>query len=312
MSCSRKARLRSALVALALPLTLVVAPQAATASSEPLTLEGPNVIQYGTEDYTFASSTDYIRQGTRAGEHGCEFVLEGVIQPEAPDITEIEVAYDPDTCRALVRSGVASSGSPGTPSSTDVQDSTATAASADGTASTGDFGVAAVGRQQRYAWSWYDEPARWAFNCDVEDGVAQGCLLPPVNWVKNTIEWAADPSCTIAAGTLAWFSSQTSRLTATGWTMPRNIWSINPGPIACTEQLYNVNDNHFQNRVFCQAIVDFLSPFPIPVLPTNTYYSPNELRVNNDDTTSYRQVLRKDGGCQSFLRAGNRRGPGLG
>jgi hypothetical protein len=94
--------------------------------------------------------------------------------------------------------------------------------------------------------------------------------------------------------------------------MPLNSWSINPGPIECDEQLYNTNYNRFENRVFCQAIVDWLFPFPIPVLPTQTYYSPNELRVNNDDTTSYRQVLRKDGGCQSFLRAGNRFGPGLG
>lgn len=72
--------------------------------------------------------------------------------------------------------------------------------------------------------------------------------------------------------------------------------------------------NHFQNSVFCQAIVDALIPGPFSpkVAPTNTYYEPNEVRVSNSDSTTYSYRTRKDGGCQSFLREGRRFGGGLG
>lgn len=73
-----------------------------------------------------------------------------------------------------------------------------------------DVSAAAVGQQARYLWSWYDEPARWAANCDVEEGYFEGCYLPPVNFVRNTVEWTPDPSCTIAPGSTAWLGSEIS------------------------------------------------------------------------------------------------------
>ncbi len=322
--------------ALPRPVSAAEAPSANT-----ITLEGPNVINYGADDYVFSTSADYVLGGKPVGEGKCEFSNSGPID-QSEEITEIELAYDPDTCRMLIRRGVAikgmpepdgsgetqssSSGALATPSSsggTDVSGgTTAQRTTNSGTSGAprarggggGDVSTAAVGYRAHYMWSWVDEPARWAVNCDVEDGPAQGCFLPPVNTVKNTVEYVADPTCTAAPGSTAFFGYQATWFKGSGWRLLRNDFAHNGPVLGCTETLFSRNVNHFQNSLFCQALYDFVLPgFLTPkIAPTNTYYDPNHVSVTNSDSVTYSWRTTKDGGCQSFLRQGRRFGTGLG
>lgn len=307
-------RYKTALIASTIPMLLLAnaAPAQATEVPQALTLSGPNVIHYGTSDYSLTASRQLLRQGTPTAT-GCEFLVEDRVQP-GENLAEIDVAYDPDTCRLIVARGVPVAGfadpDPGS-LSTSESESQAAAAEAEAPA----FSAQALTRRQAYAWSWYDEPARWAFGCDVEDGPAQGCLLPPVNYVKNTISWTPDGTCTVAPGTVADLTSQIAWLATTGWTVASNFWDRNGPLVACNETLKSRNQSHFENGFFCQALVNML---PIPdflkprVAPTNTYYDPSGLQAFADGSALVTTVLRKDGGCQSFLREGRRFGAGLG
>jgi hypothetical protein len=298
-----------------MPLLMLANPGAAQADStgpQALTLTGPNVIHYGTSDYSLASDQRLLRQGT-ATATGCEFLVQDRVRP-GQDLAEVDVAYDPDTCRLVVARGVPSAdfADPG-PSDLSSSESSTQSAAADASAPA--FSAQALSRRQAYAWSWYDEPARWAFGCDVEDGPAQGCLLPPVNCLKNTLSWTPDGTCTVAPGTVADLTSEIAWLRQTGWTVASNFWDRNGPTVPCNETLRSRNQSHFENGFFCQALVNML---PIPdilkprVAPTNTYYDPSGLQAFADGSALVTTVLRKDGGCQSFLRESRRFGAGLG
>lgn len=309
-------RSKTALIASIIPMLLLGNPGPAQATETPqaLTLTGPNVIHYGTSDYSLTSSYQLLRQGTPTAT-GCEFFVEDRVQV-GEDLAEIDVAYDPDTCRLVVARGVPAAGfaepAPGTLSTSESESQTA---AVDATAPA--FSAQTLARRQAYAWSWYDEPLRWAVpgGCDVEDGPAQGCLLPPVNYVKNTISWSPDGTCAVPPGTVADLTSQIAWLRTTGWTVASNFWDRNGPLVGCNETLRSRNKSRFMNDFFCQALVNTL---PIPdilkprVAPTNTYYDPSGLQAFADGSALVTTVLRKDGGCQSFLRGKRRSGAGLG
>jgi hypothetical protein len=70
-------------------------------------LEGPNVLNYG-QPYELRASERFIVQGKRLPGGGCEFARSSVmrsVSPSTPEVAEIEVAFDPDTCRSLLERG---------------------------------------------------------------------------------------------------------------------------------------------------------------------------------------------------------------
>ncbi len=65
-------------------------------------LDGPNVVSYPLAPYRFkADARKEIRQGFRSGD-GCGMESSGTLEPGQPDMQEIVIAEDPDTCRFLV------------------------------------------------------------------------------------------------------------------------------------------------------------------------------------------------------------------
>src|SRR5205823_12800952 len=100
-----KLRLLASFGAAAVAVTTLVSP-AAHAETVP-TLAGPNVIDYsqGYQQYPLANDHQELRQGTALPEGGCQFSGTSVFKPGAVPITEVELAYDPDTCRDIVDVG---------------------------------------------------------------------------------------------------------------------------------------------------------------------------------------------------------------
>lgn len=72
------------------------------ASSEP-TLEGPNVIEYK-HMIVMADTKTFIREGTRLPYGGCKFIGNTTLK-KGESITELELKYDPDSCRSLIEVG---------------------------------------------------------------------------------------------------------------------------------------------------------------------------------------------------------------
>lgn len=65
-------------------------------------LDGPNVVSYPLGPYRFESDArKVIRQGFTSGD-GCGMESNGTLAPGQPDVQEIVIAEDPDTCRSLV------------------------------------------------------------------------------------------------------------------------------------------------------------------------------------------------------------------
>lgn len=215
------------------------------AASEPLTLEGPDVITYGLAPYELEDSTRIIRQGERTPNGGCAFSGERSLAP-GESITEIEIAYDPSTCRSLFEVGVLVGGAEGLDDSEDSDSATETASTS--AESDGLFAVAALGRFAAYQWSWFDEPARWIQGCDVEDPCPP---LPPVNTVRNGIEWSPDGACAVAPGTIGTMDFRITWLVLTGWQVVVNDWTHSPDPIPCEDDIFSQNVNQFRNNAFC-------------------------------------------------------------
>lgn len=98
-------RVRAALSVVALVLASGCAPTDRAADAIPgPSLEGPNVVRYPVAPYKFKSARNEVRQGFRSGD-GCGMESTGVIEPGDPDVQEIVIAEDPDTCRFLVVTG---------------------------------------------------------------------------------------------------------------------------------------------------------------------------------------------------------------
>lgn len=78
------------------------------------TLDGPNVVHYGSGGQDFIESTCELREGVRVDD-GCSFPGHGTTLSDEDGHqahASVEVAYDPDTCRALYETGPVEPGSP--------------------------------------------------------------------------------------------------------------------------------------------------------------------------------------------------------
>jgi hypothetical protein len=272
-----------------------------------LSLEGPDVITYGDHPYVFSDSVEYIRQGRKAGADDCNFTFETTLAP-GESLTEIEIAYDPATCRMLVKSGHLANDQDFTdavPSTTglDLSPTIVHGSGDDGAEPTGaestqdTVSIMALRRQQAVNWSWYDEPVRWARpggGCDVEESYSDGCLLPPVNYVRNGVSWVPDGSCAVAPGTLGFANARLYHLEVSGWTVNSNRYYEDESP-PCGSDIFSKNNTVFKNGVFCPVLT---SPFGVDA--TYTKYLPNEVRGKADGWAVFPRSLTKSGGCTSL------------
>jgi hypothetical protein len=196
------------------------------------------------------------------------------------DVAEIEVAHDPDTCRSVVERGTWADTNPslsageGTASRSDSSSSSAPTKGTDDSApASGDATTAAVSQKLAYSWSWYDEPARWIRGNDVQDSG----LLPPVNTLRNRVEWYPDGNCAVAPGYTGWMYWDATWLTETGWSFAYHNWVTSPDPIDCRYPLTSKSYARFENRAFCALI----SPIGL-ISETKAHYSPNGIEGYKD------------------------------
>lgn len=240
-----------------------------------------------------------VRQGIKNAGGSCTLNGSETLGP-GEVVVEIERSFDPATCTSVFDRGVAFS----LGSDVDLGQSQRQSREEVLTQEPDLLGGAAS-RQEAYNWSWYDEPARWMFECDVEDEVDEGCLLPPVNTVRDHIVWVPGGSCPADVTQGVEVGFRTSWFTYSGWVNPVSIWQYQFGQ-SCG-RVFSRSDEEFRNAVFCQAVVDFLSPgLTPPVEPTETKYRPNEVEGYGDGTAVFRWNVTKSGGCDSFLQFGRK------
>ena len=110
-------------------------------------------------------------------------------------------------------------------------------------------------------------------------------------------------------------TSSATWLVYPGWQHAYSSWHHSPSVVNCPSDVYSVSYDHFENAIFCRALVNML---PLPsflkpkVQPTNTYYWPNEVRGYANGSASRYWSASKNGGCDSFLRFGRRYGSSSG
>lgn len=251
-------------VVAALGAALAAGCVAAPAAAEVPTLEGPNVVWYE-QDVQFASSTLRIRDGERTPGGGCLISGRNVLPPGQEAIVEVELAYDPDSCRSLTRVGVpaertASGGADGGETASDT--------------SGGTFGAGATapastyGRWTATASSYYEDPPQL-----------------DVNKVTNIIEWEPDGSCAVAVNPYgAW--SETTWRTGTGWSQEQKSHYHN----ATCSSVWSETWAKFKNTLFC-----------IPWEDTFTWYQPNRVEGRPDTSAVHRWNAWKAGDCADLL-----------
>lgn len=270
---------------------------------EEIDLTGPGVVRYDDASEVDGGPREVVR-GERTNDGGCAFSRPTSLNPgEASSL--VEIAYDHDTCRSLVTISTAAT------AADPVRLAGAGSSSQKGTlAALGDSGPgglegvsSAFGRFRAYEWSWFDEPARWARGCDIEDPCPP---LPPVNTVKNTIEWTPDGSCAIAPGTSGLAESESTWYTTTGWEQLQNDFSFPASPVPCDVDAYSQNTNRFQNQEFCTVVGGvfggILGGIAGFVADTDTYYEPNRVRGDENAVAYFNVNWRKDGLCNRLLQ----------
>ena len=297
-------------------LTLQISAGPAAADPPDLTLTGPNVISYeeGYPKYVLDQARRLIRQGARLPEGGCRFTSTETRQQGGPAITEIELAFDPDTCRLLVEIGVLTTPRSLTPTAGEAVDTSAipTAFETSTVLQTPGFGTGPVpgaiysaNAFRAYLDQWYDEPARWI------PGPISYDFIPPVNEQLNFVEWTPGGGCTVAPGTTGWVGYWQRWLTPPGWYRVSHAWNHSPDPIPCDQAIFSESWTHFQNRAFCAWVVENV-PGLGPILPpivgdavlTDTYYVPNHIHGNSDGSYTITMVKDKTGLCSFLLRGG--------
>jgi hypothetical protein len=110
---SRQTRRRAVVAALMISVGVsACAPSGARPRDTGPTLEGPNVVRYEPPLYQrveFEESYRIIRQGERRPDGSCTFERSTTLRPTDPPrkqvVIEVELAFDPDTCRSLVEIG---------------------------------------------------------------------------------------------------------------------------------------------------------------------------------------------------------------
>ena len=294
--------------------TLVASPASAdTETAGDVTrveLDGPDVIHYGMGPYVFEDEGRLLVEGVADGAGGCVFEHEMTLAP-GESLAGVEIAYDPSQCLALYATGELVAGGPDTwaaeerVSAEEELDATPGGASGDVTAS-------AVQRHQAYTWTWVDEPARWAFDCDIEEGVADGCVLPPVNSVKNAVAWIPDGLCAITPGSIGQVLHDARLLDETGWRLDSLTWQRTPDA-SCRDTIWSRDYAHFSNELFCEYISDpIVNTVPIigPAYDalvqyrTETHYNPSGVTGTKFGGASHAYSVSHNGDCGTLLRDG--------
>lgn len=85
-----------------------------------------------------------------------------------------------------------------------------------------------------------------------------------------------------------------------------------PEIVPCVDQLLNSSDIHFNNPVFCTAIVSSIPLIPFTFLPTDTFYLPNAVDIHANGDRHKTQILSKSGPCSALLREGKKSREGNG
>lgn len=281
-------------------------PSNASVANDVLDLVGPAVSRYDLAPYVLENSSRMIRQGVPVADGGCSFSGEKSLLP-GQSVTEIEIAYDPLTCRSLVESGILVGGDEGLVAADNSNDATGAipfTREPSGNESEAS-GSPASATQRAFMWSWYDEPARWTLNCGVEQGFSEGCVLPTVNFVRNQIGWEPDGVCAVPPGTTGSTpDARIQKLTATGWSVAENIPNKSPvGPLCGDQNIFNENRVRFENRLFCAVLTQ--NPF-LPFFATKTNYQPNHVSGDKNGTAFFKWTLSKSGPCSILLRSGAR------
>lgn len=310
----------------------IVSLGAESAGATEATLEGPNVIHYG-QPYELHSTDRFIAKGEQLPGGGCQWKRSEAI--EHRDVAEIEIAYDPTTCESLfVRGTWADENASLTGKAETAERSGAASSSASSSAlATGGNAASAIGGGSTpprfdpippgsnprylsaYAWTWYDEPARWAFGLDIEDAVPLPLVgsVPPVNSFRNWIEWWPNGDCTVPVGYLGWFRFEGNWLSESGWKLEYHDWYHTPELMeSCSQPVYSRSYAGFVNNFFCNTLGDLLIPFTPFDLSTRTVYSPNGVEGYRDGTARWTSLTAKRGYCTNFLRLGARYGYGDG
>lgn len=309
----RRGRMRATFLAAVLTAVSLAVPTYASAGTESLDeqimLEGPNVVEYGMGPYSFEDEGRLLLEGTATETGGCAFEHTLTLNP-GETLSGIQIAYDPSRCLTLYATGQLVAGGP-----EEWLDSERTSSElhlAGSLTGSSSISALAVRRHEAYTWSWVDEPARWALNCDVEDGAAEGCFLPPVNSVRSDVVWFPDGSCAIAPGNTGVVSYETRHLALTGWKRDSNTWQHTPDG-ACRDTIWSRNYTHFSNELFCELISDpIVNSVPIvgPIYDTlvdyrtETHYEPNAVTGTKAGASTHIYAVSHDGDCDSFLRDG--------
>lgn len=149
-------------------------------AQETIVLDGQNVIEYEHHD-ELANSVRYIIQGERLSSGGCSFSGEFTLDGNAKSVTELEMAFDPDTCRSLIERGtMVASGDSTDPDDTSSSSNTETVDAPSGSSTTVS---ASLGIWDAQLHGWFEDPP----GIHVNDAV-------------NTIRWEPDGTCADAGG----------------------------------------------------------------------------------------------------------------
>ena len=245
---------------------------AAQTSMAAVTLEGPNVITYE-HDVTLENTSRSILEGERLVSGGCEFSGKRTLNQEAR-VTELELAFDPDTCRSLIESGTRVSGDVSPEPDAERQARTQSVAAADGDAGVetgGEFSV--ISRRTRASLhSFYEDPP----GINVTD-------------VTNSVEWTADATCALPPGTVADAATELAWFSPSGWGLQNAVFSFG----GSCDGVGSQSDVHYKNGIFCLF------------MDTDNYYEPNRVIGQAGGTALYIWAQRKEGTC-AFLLSANR------
>jgi hypothetical protein len=247
---------------------LLVGAQASVAA---VVLEGDDVITYE-HTVTLAGASRSIIEGERLPDGGCRFSQSRTLDREAT-VTELELAFEPATCRSLIESGKRVSGDvlPEAGAQSQARTESVSAAEVDAAGST-EAGIPSsfTRRVRASLHSFYEDPP----NFNVTD-------------VTNEAEWTADGTCANVPGTSALLSYRLDWLAETGWGLQSQLFSFGGDCNGVISQ----SDTHYKNGVFC-AFFD-----------TDNYYEPNRVEGRPDGTAVLTWTQRKEGPCDFLLSA---------
>lgn len=258
-------RLRAAVLGAALAFFAL---PAAVASSD---LSGPNVVHYPS-DMEFVSSSERIIRGTAttAPAPGCEFPITQTSLPDDRPVGVEEIAFNPDTCEALVLEGeIAQS------EITEEQIGDPTATGLDMNSLLEPLPSGDLITVQEMAWrrailhhsSAWEDPAQL-----------------DVNKVENWINWKPGQSC--AAANWSEFGYRQSWRDGTGWRRSYHNWDRG----ANCDRVLSSSVATFENKPFCN-----------PSTFTYTWYSPNRVRGYAAGRYAWDHWAGKGGDCAGLL-----------